>query len=1117
MEFHLLGPVRLRCERTAINVGVRKRRFVLAVLALEANHLVAVDRLIDLLWPDRPPTGARGVVHGHISGLRAVLAASGAARYGVSLRREGSGYLLACDPVNVDAHRFTELVRGATAERDLARRFSLLDEALGLWRGPALAGTAPEAVRDQLCRHLDETRLTALEHRLDALMGLDRYDEAISESTRLAAEQPERHRITELLMAALHRTGRSGEALAVYREAKRRIADELGLDPPAQLQQLELAILREDTIAPPAPADATATVPAQLPANVYALTDRVYALTDRTEALAQLDKLIPDAADRTPSVVISAIARTAGIENTALAVRWAPAANDKIRTHLADQLGLDPEAALQRLHQAILRGDSDAADAPAVLPVANPRRSAAAGVPRCLPRDIADFTGREHVLGELLAAVPDRTDAASAILTIDGMPGVGKTALAVHLAHRIASRYPDGQLTIDLHGHGQLAPVEVAAALDALLRQLGVAGDRIPNDLDARVALWRSELAGLRVLLLLDNAATSDQVAPLLPTGPGCLTLVTSRRRLTGLDAARPFSLDLLNPDEAVALITRVAGARAAHEPGAVAEVARRCGYLTLAIRLASARLAHRPSWSTADLATWLRTPTALMKIAAEGRTVIASFGFSYEHLTQAAQRMFRLLGLHPGPDIGTRAAGSLTDLDLDAADAVLSELVDAHLLDEHAAGRYRLHDLLREYARNLVDAVESRPEREAALERLFAYYLHTAAAAANLMEPTGVRFDYQLTDPPPLAILNHSWISAIDWYKAERANLIAAVRYAVDQGWHSRTARLTRATWRFLHNHGYHNDCITTHQLTIRSAVQTGDQPTLATTHNYLAGTYCKLGRWREAFSHLEQAIDLRTLIGDRLGQATSILNRGRILIRLGRYQEALESFDDGLAIFLAADAPANMIGDGYANIGLAHMLLGDCSAARTWFERHRDVSLSSNAPVQLATAHAHLGELELRCGRFREALDLLRRAAELRTANDDRAILAEIICNIGCAHRGMGRLDTATQHQLQALTITERQADPYCECQVRIELAATLHLRGHNKEAVEHLQRALDIAENWQIAPHRARALDGLANVLASTDPDQAHKLRNQADTIYQGLGLQRPSTVQTLDGTA
>ena len=427
--FRVLGPVEVECSGDVLSLARRQERCLLGILLLEPGRMVPVDRLCDLVWEENPPEQARRGLQSHVARIRAMLARAGADRYGVALNSHSGGYLLRVDPERVDAHRFRSLVRQATNGSSLAQRDGMLREALALWRGPVLHDAGTDWLREHLCADLTELRLHAVEESMDVGIALGRHRELVPELAQLAAVHPTRERLIELHMVALHRAGRTAEALGVFAQA---------------------------------------------------------------------------------------------------------------RAHLADDLGLDPGPQLTRLHQSILRGESfgDVVPAPQVT-IAQP----APHVPRCLPRDIGDFTGRHEILARLLAAVPDQADAGSVILTIDGMPGVGKTALAVHLAHRVANRYPDGQLAIDLHGHSKEAPTEPAAALDTLLRQLGVAGDRIPDGIEARMALWRSELAGRRVLLLLDNAATSEQTSPLLPAGSGCLTLVTSRRRLAGLDGVRSFSL----------------------------------------------------------------------------------------------------------------------------------------------------------------------------------------------------------------------------------------------------------------------------------------------------------------------------------------------------------------------------------------------------------------------------------------------------------------------------------------------------------------------------------------------------------------------------------------------
>jgi DNA-binding SARP family transcriptional activator/tetratricopeptide (TPR) repeat protein len=753
----------------------------------------------------------------------------------------------------------------------------------------------------------------------------------------------------------------------------------------------------------------------------------------------------------------------------------------RAREQLAERLGVEPGARLARLHQEMLRGEAPPAPPP---------------VPRCLPRDISDFTGREEVLAHLLEEVSRST-----VVAIDGMPGVGKTALAVRLAHRVAQRYPDGQLAIDLHGHSSHAPIEPAAALDRLLRQLGVAGDRIPDGLDARVELWRTELASRKVLLLLDNAATSDQIGPLVPPGPGCLTLVTSRRRLAGLDGAHSVALEVLSPDEAVALMHRIVGERVLADAAAAAEVARRCEYLTLAVRLAAARLAHRPSWTVRDLAGRL---AALDEIAAEGRSVVAAFGLSYSQVSGGAQRMFRLLGLHPGPDIEVRAAASLADLELDAADAVLGELVDAHLLDEPVAGRYRLHDLLKEYAARLVGP---EADRHQSLERLLAFYVHSAAAAATVIETDGLRFDYRLGNPPALAIVEHPAESAEAWLATERSNLTAAVRCAIQGGWHGHVWRLARATWKYLYRNGYHDDNLAMMSLVLEAARHEGSQMLAGLAHNYLAASYYHWGRWDEALGHIDEAIALRTESGDLSGLAVSIDNRTQVLVRSGRYAEARESSEHGLRTLAQTGVSPILLAHLQAELGLACLLMGDLEAAERHLRHHLAIAEERNADSARGPAYAHLGALELRRGRSAIAVAYLERALRLNTVGNP-ILLAETVCDLGSAHRSLGDLEQALQLQHQALNTTLQYGFLSGECEVRIELAITLQQFGDD-EAKDHLNQALAITHRLNLLPQRAKALDVLAEI--TKDPT----LHDEATAIYTQLGLPRPPTPPTLEG--
>ena len=444
---------------------------------------------------------------------------------------------------------------------------------------------------------------------------------------------------------------------------------------------------------------------------------------------------------------------------------------------LAGALGLDGQA--REVFIAAARGREPTGETLAAGLGVGATGSAAAAS-RTLPRDIAAFTGRQAELGQLMAqwAAAVNSGGVVSVHAIGGMAGIGKTTLAVHAAHQLADRFPDGQFFLPLHAHtpGQ-RPVDPADALASLLLTAGVPASQIPPGTDARAARWRGHVAGKKILLVLDDAAGHEQVRPLLPGSPGSLVLVTSRRRLAALEDAAVVSLDALAPGEAAGLLARLAG-RADVPVGdsAVGELVALCGYLPLAVGMAGRQLAHHPAWSAADLAHELAAAKDRLELmAAENLSVAAAFGLSYRDLTAAQRRLFRRLGLHPGPDIDAYAAAALDGAGVAAARRRLEALYDQHLITEPARGRYRFHDLIREHARTLA-AADDPAARDAAVTRLLDYYLHTArAAGGHFPSRTTVEGPAPPGRPPggtPPVTTAHQ---AARWLEAERANLHAA------------------------------------------------------------------------------------------------------------------------------------------------------------------------------------------------------------------------------------------------------------------------------------------------------------------------------------------------------
>ena len=619
---------------------------------------------------------------------------------------------------------------------------------------------------------------------------------------------------------------------------------------------------------------------------------------------------------------------------------------------------------------------------------------------RTLPRDTAAFTGRIPELDRLVAAVSGTTAIGGVvgIYAVDGMAGIGKTAFAVHAAHRLAARFPDGQIFLRLHAHtaGQ-RPVDPVEALATLLLTTGVAPQQIPPGLEARSAAWRGQLAGKKMLLVLDDAALSDQVRPLLPGSAGCLVLVTSRRRLTALEEAAPISLGTLPPGEAADLFVRLADSPGL-QPGhhAVAEITGLCGYLPLAIRLVAAGLRHHPAWTVTDLAGELATARdRLAALQAEDVSVAAAFDLSYHDLTAGQQRLFRRLGLHPGADIDTYAAAALDDTDLQATRRRLGELYDQNLIGEPARGRYRLHDLLREHARARVAADDAAAENQAAIGRLLDYYLHTAVTASQHIAWRTSVADSPLWGPAPTwAPELRTEEQAIAWLGTERANLHACAGYAAAHG------RLVHAVWipvatsGFLHTQGHWNEAASLGQAALSAARTIGDRQGQAWALHQLGIVQDLTGDYPAAASST-QALQLFRDLGDRRGQAWALHDLGGVQERTGDHPAAAASLAQALQLFRDL---GDRHGEAVASISLGELLFLSSAhrQARGYFAQALRIAHDSNAPVQEAQALEGIGRSHIREGNpvqgaahVRQALAIYRRIGAPEPPGVERTLL--------------------------------------------------------------------------------------------------------------------------------
>ncbi|SCE80791.1 DNA-binding transcriptional activator of the SARP family [Micromonospora purpureochromogenes] len=754
----------------------------------------------------------------------------------------------------------------------------------------------------------------------------------------------------------------------------------------------------------------------------------------------------------------------------------------------AEELGIEPGVALQELHQRVLAGD---------LALGGPENRSVAPV-RSLPRAISDFTGRQQTMARLVKEIEEE---GARIQLIDGMAGSGKTTLAVHVAAALADRYPDAHLFVDLHGHSERTPLTPAAAVATLLRQLGVPAERVPLDLDDRLAVWRSELAGRRALVVLDNAAGADQVAPLLPTGPDCLVLITSRRRLVGLDEGRPSSLPVLDPDEGIELLGRVAGQeRVAAEPQAAAEVVRRCGYLPLAIRLAGARLAHRPRWRVADLAERLVTGAGpLAELAAGQRSVGQAFALSYAQVSPAAQRLFRFLGLHPGVRFDNRVAAALAELPLPETQDLLDELVDSHLAEEVEPGRYRLHDLIREYARLLLAEPEHAAERAPAIERLLDYHLHVAATISRTIESAGSRSRFRLPDPSRPELVAASAGQGRGWFDENRAALTVLIRLAEAEGFLRHCWQLTRACWRSHFIGGHLDELIETHTVGLRAAERLGDDEAVAVMLNYLSSAYYRLARFGEAIRLMELGLDLVRRGGLRDEMRNTLGNLGASYAANGDFRRSKECFDESSALIrIAAETAelANLLN----NLSFALLCWGRYEEALRTGRQHLQLARQVDDRIQLAHAVGHVGMIRHRMGDVAPARRLLRAALQLKRNAGNRFGEGEVLNELAVMERAAGRPEVAAAMHREALVAMMEVGDRIGQCASRNLLARAILDQGDVSSALDLHRRVLTDATRLGARYEQARALDGIARCLRATDPAAARSHWMRALALFR-----------------
>jgi tetratricopeptide (TPR) repeat protein/transcriptional regulator with XRE-family HTH domain len=752
-----------------------------------------------------------------------------------------------------------------------------------------------------------------------------------------------------------------------------------------------------------------------------------------------------------------------------------------------------------------------------------PGAGGSAAATQTLPRDISSFTGREAELARLLgslagaaaggAAAGGEAGEAPGICVIDGMAGSGKTTFAVHAAHRLAGRFPDGQFFLPLHAHtpGQ-QPVDPADALASLLLTAGVGAQQIPPGLEGRAARWRDHVAGQKILLLLDDAAGHEQVRPLLPGTAGSLVLNTSRRRLTALEDATVTSLATLPPDEAAALLARLAGREdLGPETGPAAEIARLCGYLPLAIGMLARQLRHHPARTDAQLAADLAAARdRLTVMRAENLSVAAAFDLSYADLDTAQQRLFRRLGLAPGPDIDAHAAAALDDTSPDTARRLLDELYDHHLITEPAPGRYLLHDLLREYARALADDGDAADSRDAAA-RLVNYYAHVAAAASkHIATWTTAGGRPPPSHPPASAPPVTTPEQAAAWLEAERPNLHAAVNYAAVEAMPRHAITIATAMGGFLRARGHWDQAAGQYRTALSAAREAGDHPGQAGALDELGLLQQLTGDYPAATASLAEAIELFRDLGDRPGQAHAHNHLGLVQIETADYPAANASHRRALA--LARDARDQLAeAVSLTDLGMVQLLTGDYPAAAAGFQQALLLLRSVGSEFDVADTLSLLGWVRRLTGDYPAAAHDQRQALDLFRDLGDQLGQARALDELGLVQQATGDYPAATASGAEAIEL-------FRDLGSRHDLAMALNSLGElslrtsaTQQARAHHSQALAIARDLGVPLEEARALEGIGRSLLREDSAAAATHLRHALEIYQRIGAPGVRRVQ------
>ncbi len=1026
VTFRLLGPVEVRVDDRPVHTGGPRSQAMLAALLLEANRVVPVSRLVDAAWGDHPPPSADVQVRNRVAATRRAIRRAGLSDDVIGTH--GSGYLLRSADGQLDLDAFEALV--LRSDRYVERgtpeaAVASLREALALWHGPALDGLRTP-VLTAAAQRIDERRMTVVERCLDLELSLGRYDEVIGDLTELVEAYPWRESLVGRLMRALYLADRQGEALDRFDQLRRRLAEELGVDPTSQLVRLRDLILRNDP---------------------------------------SLRAAAPEPAGPGPGTPSSSGTAGAGVAEPGTG---SPAAASSAEPHgtasSAEPHGA-PATAAPGLEPAASTGPGPVAGTTAGRADADGRLP-----PRMLPAELTDFVGRQAQVAAVRSWLPDRPKVA--VVAICGLPGVGKTSLAVRIAHQLGTAYPGAHLYVDLSGHDQpLSPVE---ALGRFLRAFGVPGTELPPSLDERAALFRAAMAARPGLVLLDNAASAAQVRPLLP-GRDAVVLVTSRRALVDLDGAYQLRLDPLREAEALRLLAGIVGAqRVAAEPRPASAIVHHCGLLPLAVRIVGARLAIPGLLTLRQAADQLAELShRLDHLTRADRSVRAAFQSAYVALDEPARRLLRRLAAVDLDDAPPWLLPVLLD-DEPAAAVAVTGLAEANLVevigpDESGQHRYRIHDLVRAFAQERAAEEEAPEESVRLLRRVFGAWLTLAEQARlKLSQESNARIVADLPRPPAATDVHLG--DPGRWFGTERVALLATIDQA------AATPGLEDYAWALAWHFDYY--------LHVDARL---DDLTRVTETGLVAA---ERRRHPEGISRMRLCVAFATLLRDDLESA------------LRHVRAAAEAAATLAQPWLRAEIA-----------GVEHQVydsMGDSVAARASLVRSIELYQAAGDQIGAGTKLTKLGTLQLQDGDPAAGGTLARGVASLRAAGATRP-LALGLRALARWHDHRGAVDEACATFLEGLRLVRQHRDRLGESTLLSDLAAMLAGHGRLAEAAGYADAALERAQETGVTPYvaYARYVQGRLSLMAG-EPQRA---RTQIEQTVDDLTAKPPLQLAAL----